>query len=86
MHKALALIALIALPALSALAEEWNEPRPGDVMFQDPAGGALNARTGKYYPPTGPSGVIDPETGAFFPKAGLSGFTDPKTRQYYPAE
>lgn len=76
--------AIIALPALSALAEEENAP--GDVYLEQPDGGAINARTGEYYPPAGPDGVIDAETGEFYPKAGPDGYINPATGQYHPAQ
>jgi hypothetical protein len=32
------------------------------------AGGAIDPKTGKFYPSAGPAGVIDPQTGQFIPR------------------
>lgn len=75
---------LLAL-AMIGHAYAAEEEAPGDVYLEQPDGGAINARTGEYYPPAGPNGVIDAQTGEYYPKAGPDGFIDPKTGQYYPA-
>ncbi|HUH67213.1 MAG TPA: hypothetical protein VLZ07_12340 [Syntrophales bacterium] len=44
--------------------------------------GALNPRTGEYYPPSG-NGVINPRTGEYYPPSG-QGFINPRTGAFYP--
>jgi hypothetical protein len=44
--------------------------------------GALNPKTGEFYPSHG-EGVINPRTGEFYPPSG-SGYINPRTGEYYP--
>lgn len=76
------IFAVVAFYTYTALAEDH---RPGDVYLEQADGGAINARTGKYLAPAGPSGVVDTETGEFHPKAGPDGYIDP-AGDYHPAQ
>ena len=44
--------------------------------------GAINPRTGEYYPPSG-KGAINPRTGEYYPPIG-QGYINPRTGVYYP--
>jgi hypothetical protein len=44
--------------------------------------GAINPRTGEYYPPSG-KGAINPKTGEYYPPSG-QGVINPRTGAYYP--
>ena len=44
--------------------------------------GAINPRTGEYYPPSG-KGAVNPRTGEYYPPSG-QGFINPRTGAYYP--
>ncbi|MGA2331947.1 MAG: hypothetical protein ABSG75_09320 [Syntrophales bacterium] len=44
--------------------------------------GAINPRTGEYYPPSG-KGTINPRTGEYYPPSG-QGVINPRTGAYYP--
>ncbi len=44
--------------------------------------GAINPRTGEYYPPSG-KGVINPKTGEYYPPSN-SGYINPRTGEFYP--
>jgi len=44
--------------------------------------GAINPRTGEYYPPSG-KGAINPRTGEYYPPNG-QGVINPRTGAYYP--
>jgi hypothetical protein len=46
--------------------------------------GAVNPKTGEYFPPSG-KGVINPKTGEYFPPSG-EGYINPKTGEYYPSK
>ncbi|MGZ3595200.1 MAG: hypothetical protein ACXWMI_09495 [Syntrophales bacterium] len=44
--------------------------------------GAINPRTGEYYPPSG-KGAVNPKTGEYYPPSG-QGVINPGTGAYYP--
>ena len=44
--------------------------------------GAVNPRTGEYYPPSG-RGVVNPKTGEYYPPSG-QGYINPRTGAFYP--
>jgi hypothetical protein len=44
--------------------------------------GAMNPRTGEYYPPSG-KGAVNPRTGEYYPPSG-QGVINPRTGAYYP--
>jgi hypothetical protein len=46
--------------------------------------GALNPKTGEFYPSHG-EGVINPKTGEFYPPSG-SGYFNPRTGEYFPGK
>ena len=45
--------------------------------------GAIDPRTGKFYPPQG-EGIINPSTGEYYPPIRGEGFINPKTGEFYP--
>ncbi|MFB3925132.1 MAG: cytochrome C [Syntrophales bacterium] len=57
-------------------------PAPPALPWAGHNRGAVNPRTGEYYPPSG-KGVINPRTGEYYPPSG-QGFINPRTGAYYP--
>ena len=51
--------------------------------YGDVPSGAVNPRTGQYYPATG-EGAFDPKTGQYFPPTG-GGYLNPRTGEFYPS-
>lgn len=45
--------------------------------------GAMDPRTGEFYPPQG-EGIINPRTGEYYPPIRGEGFINPKTGEFYP--
>ncbi len=73
---------LIPVPRPPAL----KQPQaPAVPPVQAPAGnkGAINPRTGEFYPPQG-EGIINPRTGEYYPPVRGEGFINPKTGEFYP--
>ncbi len=82
---------LEALPAPGQL-----QPIPRPPQIQHPAvpnppplpplhsgRGAINPRTGEFYPPQG-SGIINPRTGEYYPPLDGKGYFNPRTGEFYP--
>jgi hypothetical protein len=46
--------------------------------------GAVNPRTGEYYPSTGGGGAVDPRDGTYFAPAGPSGVVNTRTGEFMP--
>ena len=64
---------------------QYNRQSPSEPALTPSAPqnqGAINPRTGEYYPPSG-KGAIDPRTGEYYPQNG-QGFINPRTGAYYP--
>lgn len=93
---ALALVLLSVLPLAHARGqreartvivngEEYEASRSGRLYPVEPAqtgGGAIDPRTGAYYPNVGP-GVINPSNGNFYPDIG-PGYIDPQNGAFMP--
>ncbi len=73
----------IPAPPVSKPMEPQLSPAPASVPTPLQRGGALNPKTGEFYPPHG-EGVINPRTGEFYPPSG-SGYINPRTGEYYPS-
>jgi len=58
------------------------QPAPSTNPILPEHRGALNPKTGEFYPSHG-EGVINPRTGEFYPPSG-SGYINPRTGEYYP--
>jgi hypothetical protein len=58
------------------------QPTPSPKPILPGHRGALNPKTGEFYPSHG-EGVINPKTGEFYPPSG-SGYINPRTGEYYP--
>jgi hypothetical protein len=58
------------------------KPTPSPTPTLPANRGALNPKTGEFYPSHG-EGVINPKTGEFYPPSG-SGYINPRTGEYYP--
>jgi hypothetical protein len=58
------------------------QPAPSPAPILPEHRGALNPKTGEFYPSHG-EGVINPRTGEFYPPSG-SGYINPRTGEYYP--
>jgi hypothetical protein len=58
------------------------QPTPAPAPILPGHRGALNPRTGEFYPAHG-EGVINPRTGEFYPPSG-SGYMNPRTGEYFP--
>jgi hypothetical protein len=70
----------IPAPPLSKPMPAQPAPSPNPVLPGNR--GALNPKTGEFYPSHG-EGVINPRTGEFYPPSG-SGYINPRTGEYYP--
>jgi hypothetical protein len=58
------------------------QPTPAPAPILPGNRGALNPKTGEFYPAHG-EGVINPRTGEFYPPSG-SGYINPRTGEYFP--
>jgi len=58
------------------------QPAPSPTPTLPVNRGALNPKTGEFYPSHG-EGVINPKTGEFYPPSG-SGYLNPRTGEFYP--
>jgi hypothetical protein len=58
------------------------QPAPSSNPILPEHRGALNPKTGEFYPSHG-EGAINPRTGEFYPPSG-SGYINPRTGEYYP--
>ena len=58
------------------------QPTPLPTPILPEHRGALNPKTGEFYPSQG-GGVINPKTGEFYPPSG-SGYFNPRTGEYFP--
>ncbi|HET6490899.1 MAG TPA: hypothetical protein VFG28_14190 [Syntrophales bacterium] len=58
------------------------QPTPSPVPALPANRGALNPKTGEFYPSHG-EGVINPRTGEFYPPSG-TGYFNPRTGEFYP--
>ena len=56
---------------------------PPNPLLREPRG-AVNTRTGDFYPRSG-EGVVNPRTGEYYPPSG-SGFINPRTGEFYPSQ
>jgi hypothetical protein len=59
-----------------------TQPTPSPAPTLPANRGALNPKTGEFYPSHG-EGVINPRTGEYYPPSG-SGYINPRTGEYYP--
>ncbi len=81
---------LEALPAPGQLQPIPRPPEPQQPKAVPPSPlpsynrGAVNPRTGEFYPPQG-RGIINPRTGEYYPPANGNGYFNPRTGEYYPA-
>jgi hypothetical protein len=58
------------------------QPAPSPAPILPGHRGALNPKTGEFYPSHG-EGVINPRTGEYYPPSG-SGYLNPRTGEYFP--
>ncbi len=58
------------------------QPTPSPAPILPANRGALNPKTGEFYPSHG-EGVINPRTGEFYPPSG-NGYINPRTGEFYP--
>jgi hypothetical protein len=70
----------IPAPPVSKPMPAQPAPSPNPILPGNR--GALNPKTGEFYPSHG-DGVINPRTGEFYPPSG-SGYINPRTGDYYP--
>jgi hypothetical protein len=72
LEKFFMLLVILAIVVPCLADDEYHPPtnlnrvQPGDVFIQQP-GGAINTRTGEFYPKSGP-GLVAPETGEYMPR------------------
>jgi hypothetical protein len=59
-----------------------TQPTPSPAPTLPANRGALNPKTGEFYPAHG-EGVINPKTGEFYPPSG-TGYFNPRTGEFYP--
>ncbi len=71
---------LIPAPIPPAL----KQPQVPSPPVQAPARntGAINPRTGEFYPPQG-EGIMNPRTGEYYPPVRGEGFINPRTGELY---
>jgi hypothetical protein len=77
-------IAELALPSSYVVQGNARQYHRQPTVEPGSPRGALNPRTGEFYPSSG-AGVIDPKTGTFFPKSG-NGYINPQTGEFYPGQ
>lgn len=77
-------LAALELPNKYTVQENSRQDPRQPTVEADRPRGAINPRTGEYYPSSG-SGVIDPKTGTFYPKSG-KGYINPQTGEYFPGQ
>jgi hypothetical protein len=73
---------LVPAPSPPALKQPQAPPVP-PVQVPVLNKGAMNPRTGEFYPPQG-EGIINPRTGEYYPPIRGEGYINPKTGEFYP--
>lgn len=80
---------LEALPSPGQLQPIPRPPQPQQPRVPAPPPlpslnrGAVNPRTGEFFPPQG-RGIVNPKTGEYYPPLDGHGYFNPRTGEYYP--